>query len=81
MSPREARCRQATLLAEDHSGRGEEWRVNSKVLPAAPAEGESVLLVAAQAQGRSAGTETAEARRQREPVSVPSLFGSNDHGQ
>lgn len=56
---------EGTFLAPGHSGCSAERDVDSGVLPAAPVKGESVLLVAAQAQGGSAGTHDAEARGER----------------
>jgi hypothetical protein len=46
----EARCGEAALLKENHREGGAEWDVDSGVLPRASAEGESVLLVAAQTE-------------------------------
>jgi hypothetical protein len=46
----EARCGEAALLEENHREGGAEWDVDSGVLPRASAEGESVLLVAAQTE-------------------------------
>jgi hypothetical protein len=62
----QAGCGEATLLAED-SGRGsDEWDIDAGVLPAATFEGNAVLLVAADAEVRGAGTEGRAARGARE---------------
>src|SRR6516164_8895599 len=57
--PEESRCGEAALLAADYRGCGQEWNVDSGVLPAASPEGEPVLLVAAQAENAPAGAEEA----------------------
>lgn len=55
----ETGCGEETFLAEDHSGGDTERDVDSGILPAAQAAGESVLLVAAQSQVGPAGTKDA----------------------
>lgn len=79
----EAGCGEETFLAEDDRGGGEEWDVDSGVLPAAQVEGESVLLVAAQAQGGSAGSHDAKPRDERQAASfalVSDEPGATDAG-
>ena len=63
----ESRCREATVLAKDNWRRGPERDVDSGVVPAAPLEGESVLLVATPTEAQPSGAEQAQRRaRSRE---------------
>ena len=65
----EARYREAALPATDDSGGSAEWVVDPGVLPAAEAERQSVLLVAAPVKGEPTSTGKQKARR----AEIPSL--------
>src|ERR1019366_852060 len=76
---KEARYGEAALLAENHRRGGAEWDVDSRVLPSAAFEGSPVLLVAAQTESGSGGTEDGKAHRPRGDELCPGQRGGRKH--